>query len=313
VPPNVVGSEAVNHVGSDLSQPARAKLAVIAQKLESLGVLDVIEGVLSDKKQLSVVLRLLSSDNTVLLLNRLDSVISLIANLNYERLEVLLQLLTTETGNHALSRSVELLISLENRGLLEPLIGALNDEKTFSRIASTLSSKVFIDLLYKSEKLLGLLDQLDYAKIGLLITTVNHTRGSVEALGQALSLLAALDRDGLLEPILGILEDKQSMATIMKTLSNDRFLELLLHSQNLFTLLLNLADMDEELLSLITAMQTDTFKKILTAFKNASSDGHKPVKGVLGLLRELGDEDTARGMGVVFGLLQELGKQYPNN
>lgn len=302
-----------NKVDFRLPPLSKTKLVSIMRKLEELGLLDIVEGILSDQKQVSAIIKLLTSDNAMLLVSRVDSMFSLLANLNYEKLDVLLRLLVTDSGNRALSRSVELLVSLEKRGLLDPLIGVLNDGRTFSKIVSMFSSEAFIDLLYKSEKILVLLNQLDYAKLYSLITAVNRTRGGVEALGRALALLAALDTGGLLEPVLGILEDKRTLAGIMKTLSNDRFLELLLHSQNLFALLLNLADMDEELLSLITAMQTDTFKKILTAFKNASSVRHKPVKGTLGLLRELGDEDTARGLGVVFGLLQELGKQYPSN
>ncbi|MEM3670596.1 MAG: DUF1641 domain-containing protein [Thermoprotei archaeon] len=288
---------------------AESKLRVIAERLNDLGILDLVVGVLEDEKQVASLISAATSDEVLTLTKQFHPAVRLMSNLNVNAAEQLLNSVTGEKAR-ALQALLDLASALDEKGLIEPVVGFLRDDRAFFKVASRVSSEEALSFLGNSGQLLSLINFLNEPKVRSLLDSFVAVDNLPQVIGRVVELVSALDRAGLIDPLIGLLLDEKMMGAAVKLLSDDRFLELVRHSGNLFTLLLNLADMDEELLSLLTAMQTETAKKVFKAFREAGTKDPQPVKGTFALLRELGNDDVGRGMGVVFSVLRELGKQY---
>ncbi len=286
------------------------KLHSIVASLDKLGLLDVASGILEDENQLEKILKLAASDSSLELLSKIESLSRLAAKPDYRGLENILTMVSEARGATAISRVIELLRLLDERGLIDPIIGILEDDQSFGKVIGLLSDEKVLSLLAQRDKILGVISALDYDKVHRLLDALNNTPGVVEALTRLTELLAELSRRGLIDPLIGLLQDEKMFSAIVNLIVSDQFLELIKHSQKLFTLLLNLADVDEELLTLITAMQTTTFKRFLSAFSSIGKEEPKPVKGALSTIRQLGDRDVSVGLGVVFQFLAKLGQEY---
>ena len=286
------------------------KLRSIVALLDRLGLLDLVSGFLEDEDQLEKLFKLAASDSSIELLTKVESLSRLVAKPDYPGLEKILTLISETRRSMAITRTVELLRLLDEKGLIDPLIGMLQDDQTFGKIIGLLSDEKVLSILAQKDKILGVISTLDYDKVHRLLNALNNTPGIVEALTRLAELLAELSRRGVIDPLIGLLQDEKMFGAIVNLVASNQFLELIQHSQKLFTLLLNLADVDEELLNLITAMQTTTFKRFLSAFSSIGKEEPKPVKGVLGTMRELGDRDVSVGLGVVFQFLAKLGQEY---
>jgi uncharacterized protein YjgD (DUF1641 family) len=286
------------------------KLRSIVASLDRLGLLDLASGFLEDEHQLEKLIKLAASDSSLELLAKVESLSRLVAKPDYRGLENILTLVSETRGSMGITKAIELLRLLDEKGLIDPLIGVLQDDQTFGKIIGLLSDEKVLSLLAQRDKILGVISTLDYDKVHRLLDALNNTPGIVEALTRLVELLAELSRRGVIDPLIGLLQDEKMFGAIVNLVASDQFLELVQHSQKLFTLLLNLADVDEELLNLITAMQTTTFKRFLSAFSSIGKEEPKPVRGVLGTMRQLGDRDVSVGLGVVFQFLAKLGQEY---
>jgi uncharacterized protein YjgD (DUF1641 family) len=197
-----------------------------------------------------------------------------------------------KTSEYPSPRMLELLAALEKRGLLEAATGVLNDEATFSELMAVFSSDDALSIIQNANSIIKLLSTVDYNAVSELTQAVATEKQSVAGAISLVRLLSALESRGLIEPLVGLLNDEKTVANLAKILSSDDSLTILNNLQNL-TKLTNL--LDPEIL--------DILNKAAASLKTEV----EPVKGVLAVAHQLGDHSVALGMGKLFQILRVLG------
>jgi uncharacterized protein YjgD (DUF1641 family) len=190
-------------------------------------------------------------------------------------------------------RISELLTALDRRGLLEAAKGALEDEDTFSELMRFFSSDEALTIIQNAKPIIQLLSALDYLALRDLAVAAKDEKQAVAGFKSLLRLVSALEARGLVEPLVGFLNDEKTFAYFTKLLSSDSALLMINNLQNL-TMLSNA--LDPEFLSVVD--------KAVEASKRKA----KPVKGLWGVLHELGDPAVAAGLGRVFEVLRVIGE-----
>jgi uncharacterized protein YjgD (DUF1641 family) len=190
-------------------------------------------------------------------------------------------------------RMLELLAALEKRGLLEAATGVLNDEATFSGLMAVFSSDDALSIIQNAKPIIKLLSTVDYDALNELSQALIAEKQALGGAKSLMRLMNALESRGLIEPIVGLLNDEKAFANLAKMLSNDSTLALINNLENLT----KLADvLDPEVLSALS--------RAAGALKKEA----KPVKGVIAVTRELSDPAVAAGMGRLFEILKVLGE-----
>jgi uncharacterized protein YjgD (DUF1641 family) len=189
-------------------------------------------------------------------------------------------------------RFSELLTTLDKRGLLEAAKGALEDEQTFSELMRFFSSDEALSIIQNAKSVVKLLASIDYTSLNELVVMVKNEKQSAAGFKSLLRLVNALESRGLIEPLIGTLNDEETFANITKLLSSDSSLLIISSLQNL-TKLSNALDPD----------LLDVANKAIGVLKQEV----KPVKGMWAVLRELGDPAVAAGLGRVFEMLKVVG------
>jgi len=190
-------------------------------------------------------------------------------------------------------RMLELLAALEKRGLLEAATGVLNDEATFSELMAVFSSDDALSIIQNAKPIIKLLSTVDYNALNELAQALTAEKQALSGAKSLIRLLGALESRGLIEPLVGLLNDEKAFASLAKLLSNDSTLTIVNNLQNL-TKLAN--TLDPEVL--------DAVSKAAGSLKTEV----KPVKGVLAVTRQLSDPAVAVGMGRLFEILRVLGE-----
>ncbi len=190
-------------------------------------------------------------------------------------------------------RFSDLLTVLDKRGLLEAAKGALEDEDTFSSLMRLFSSDDSLSIIQNAKPIIKLLSILDYASLNDLAITVKNEKQALAGLKSLVRLTSALESRGLIEPLVGLLNDEKTFADIARLLSSDSSLLMINNLQSL-TMLSNAVD--SEFLRVVN--------KAVVALKGEV----KPVKGLRGVLHELGDPAVAAGLGKLFAMLRALGE-----
>jgi uncharacterized protein YjgD (DUF1641 family) len=195
------------------------------------------------------------------------------------------------------SRMLELLAALEKRGLLEAATGVLNDEATFSGLMAVFSSDDALSIIQNAKPIIKLLSTVDYDALNELSQALAAEKQALSGAKSLIRLMSALESRGLIEPLVGLLNDEKAFANLAKMLSNDSTLAVINNLQNLT----KLADIfDPEVLSVLT--------RAVGSLKKEA----KPVKGVIAVTRELSDPAVAAGMGRLFEILKVLGEGAPS-
>jgi uncharacterized protein YjgD (DUF1641 family) len=197
-----------------------------------------------------------------------------------------------KTSDYPSPRMLELLAALEKRGLLEAATGVLNDEATFSELMAVFSSDDALSIIQNTKSIIKLLSTVDYNALSELTQAVATEKQTVAGAISLVRLLSALESRGLIEPIVGLLNDEKTVAKLAKLLSSDDSLTILNNLQNL-TKLTNI--LDPEVL--------DILNKAAASLKTEV----EPVKGILAVAHQLGDHSVALGMGKLFQILRVLG------
>jgi uncharacterized protein YjgD (DUF1641 family) len=190
-------------------------------------------------------------------------------------------------------RMLELLGALEKRGLLEAATGALNDEATFSELMALFSSDEALSIIQNTRAIIKLISKVDYSVLDELAQTLTSEKQAFNGAKSLIRLLSALESRGLIEPLVGLLDDEKAFSNLAKLISSDSALAIIQNLQGL-TKLANM--LDPEVL--------DTLNKVAGSLKAEV----KPVKGVLAVSRKLSDPAVAAGMGRVFEILRALGE-----
>jgi uncharacterized protein YjgD (DUF1641 family) len=190
-------------------------------------------------------------------------------------------------------RLLKLSDALEKRGLLEPAIGLLEDEEIFAKVMVLVSSDNALQVIQKAKAIIVLLSVLDYDALAELAQTAKSSKQFSAGAASVIRLLDTLESKGLIEPLVGLLNDEDTFAMIAKAVSSDASLSLLSNLQIL-----------DQLTTVIDAEFVDALSKSVSALKKDV----KPVKGLFGVIGQLSDPAVAMGLGKVFAVLRALGE-----
>jgi uncharacterized protein YjgD (DUF1641 family) len=196
------------------------------------------------------------------------------------------------TGEFPSPRMLELLAALEKRGLLEAATGVLNDEATFSELMAVVSSDEALSLVQNAKAVINLLSTVDYDAVNELAQALAAEKQALTGAKSLVRLVGALESRGLIEPVVGLLNDEQTFAALAKLISSDSSLALVNNLQNL-----------TKLAGILDPEVIDALSKAAGSLKTEV----KPVKGVFAVTRELSDPAVAAGMGRLFEVLRVLG------
>jgi uncharacterized protein YjgD (DUF1641 family) len=191
-------------------------------------------------------------------------------------------------------RMLELLDALEKRGLLEAATGVLNDEATFSELMAFFSSDDTLSIIQNAKSIIKLLSTVDYNAINELAQAVATEKQTVAGAISLVRLLSALESRGLIEPIVGILNDEKTVVSLAKLLTSDDSLTIINNLQNLTKL---------------TSIFDPEVLKILNKAVGSLKTEVEPVKGVLAVTHQIGDPAVAVGMGKLFQMLRAIGEE----
>ena len=197
------------------------------------------------------------------------------------------------SGEFPSPRMLEMLAALEKRGLLEAATGALNDEATFSELMAVFSSDEALSIIQHAKSIIKLLSTVDYNALDELSEAITAEKQALSGAKSLIRLMGALESRGLIEPLVGLLNDEKAFASLVKLLSSDSMLTIVDNLQNL-----------TKLASALDPGVLDTVSKAAGSLKKEV----KPVKGVLAVTRQLSDPAVAAGMGRLFEVLRVLGE-----
>ncbi|MCQ4344664.1 MAG: DUF1641 domain-containing protein [Sulfolobaceae archaeon] len=132
------------------------------------GLLDVVHGVLEDEETVAKLVNTLTSDKVLGLSDRLDNVIDLV------------DYLTREDTVLALKDVLDLVKTLGNTGLLDPIKGMLSDEDFMSAIGNLVSSDFMINFLANFKQIVDDLGKLDLTNFKYYTLLVNETGEAIK-------------------------------------------------------------------------------------------------------------------------------------
>ena len=190
-------------------------------------------------------------------------------------------------------RMLELLAALEKRGLLEAATGVLNDEATFSVLMAVFSSDDALSIIQNAKPIIKLLSTIDFNALNELAEALEAEKQALHGAKSLMRLMSALESRGLIEPIVGLLNDEKTFANLAKLFSDDSMLTVIDNLPNLAKLA---SVLDPEVLDLLS--------KVVSSLKTEV----KPVKGLIADWRELSEPAVAVGIGRVFEILRVLGE-----
>ena len=121
----------------------------LIRKLDNLGFLDVISGILSDDATLTSVFSLLTSDDVLALTTKKDSVM------------VLLKIMSEEKNVKALSNLLEIVSVMQNKGIIDPIMGVLKDDGAMGMLMGLMSNDFTMNLIMNEKPILASLGTLD--------------------------------------------------------------------------------------------------------------------------------------------------------
>ncbi len=125
------------------------RMMELVRKLDNMGFLDVISGILGDEETLKSVFSLLTSDDVLILTTKQDSVMTL------------LKIMSEQKNVKALGNLLEIVTVVQNKGLLDPVLGVLNDDGAMGTLMGLLSNDFTMSLIMNEKPILGALSTLD--------------------------------------------------------------------------------------------------------------------------------------------------------
>ena len=185
----------------------------------------------------------------------------------------------------SLTRAVELIKKLDNLGFLDVISGILSDDETMKTVFGLLTSDDVLSLTTKTDSVMVLLKIMSEEK-------------NVKALSNLLEMVTIMQNKGILDPILGVLNDDGAMGVLMGLFSNDFTMNLIMNEKPIL-----------ESLGTLDLSVAPHYVNMIKAVENAiKTDTVTPVSGMMGTLRAMKDEDAQKGLGIVFSILRSLGK-----
>nr|WP_275691908.1 DUF1641 domain-containing protein [Metallosphaera sedula] len=168
-----------------------------------------------------------------------------------------------------INRVLDLLGTLDRMGILDLVNGALQDEELIGKIMGSIIN----------DNTLSMVTQLN--NLGSLMK-VFMDKDVADDLQYVFKLLSSLRNSGLMDPIIGMLNDPETLGKVLGSLVNDKTLQLIENWNSTLDL--------------------------VNAVGNALKQEHKPVKSVIDIYRMMKDPEVQNGLGLLFGIIKELGK-----
>ncbi|MUN29322.1 DUF1641 domain-containing protein [Sulfuracidifex metallicus] len=247
--------------------------------LKNTGILDPIRGMLTDEEYLGKILGAIVNDRTMEIAT------------NWNKLLDLVEMFTDADTISNLKYLLGFFGDLKNTGILDPIRGMLTDEEYLGKILGAMVNDRTLGLIEKWDNLIDLVD-------------VVADEDTVNAVKNVLDILKDLSKNGVLDPIKGLIKDEESLGKIIGGVVNDFTLNLMTYWNQITK---DLATIDLNNFKYFTYLISATGEALKT-------ENVKPVKGMWAILGELKDPDVQRGMGVAFAALRQIGKLYdPNN
>ncbi len=149
--------------------------------LDRRGLIEAAKGALEDEDTFSSLVRLFSSNDALSIIQNAKSIIKLLSIIDYDVLNDLVIAVKNEKQAVAgLKSLVRLTNALESRGLIEPLTGLLNDEKTFAEITKLLSSDASLLFINNLQNIVMLSNALDPQFLNIVTRSVDALKGEVK-------------------------------------------------------------------------------------------------------------------------------------
>ena len=182
-------------------------------------------------------------------------------------------------------KTAAILYKMDKLGFLDVIDGMLSDKQTISAVMQFLTGDGMLKLLENKDVLLKLLN------------TVADER-SVNALGNALDLFSVMQHKGLIDPIMGIMNDDQSFTALMSLLTNDLTMNII---ANFDTITKSLGSIDMSMIP----KYADLIKGIEKTFTEQTVT---PIGGLTGIYGATENPDAKKGMGILFAIIRSIGK-----
>ena len=250
-----------------------SKILTIANN--KYGLLDLLEGVVSDEETVGSLVSTFTSDKYLSALEGwkglLDSAIEL---LNEDTVSTIKELLDTYN-------------KVKKTGLIDAVVGMLTDEETLTKVMGYVTSDKVLTI---SQRVDTILDMVEYLT----------REDNVMAIRDALDLVNALRSSGLLDPIRGALRDEDIIKMVGLLFSSDFFMSFLANFEEIVK---DLSRFDLKNFKYYTLLVNETGEAL-------KEESIKPIKNIFELYKYFKDPEIQVGLGVVMAVLRHIGKYH---
>ncbi|MEM3851974.1 MAG: DUF1641 domain-containing protein [Methanomassiliicoccales archaeon] len=283
------------------------RLLSVAGRLDQIGLLDLIEGMLDDQETVGRIVNIVTSDRMLSLYSKRDELFDTLLSLNEHGIRELLDILAS-MDRETLSSLFQLLDQLERRGLIQLLSGILGDEESFSRLVKFVSSDAFLTLLSRLPSYLSMLNRIEPEHLIGYLEAIDNIPYAHTSIQRSIEVLSLLGSRGFLDLLEGILQDEQAISSIVNLFVSDKVLQMIPKLGDISDLFVQLSQHIDALQSLISMMDNPGVRHLLKGLSNAKGE-IAPVRGTFAVMHQLGDKDVAQGLGVIFEVLKQAGKE----
>ncbi len=185
----------------------------------------------------------------------------------------------------SLTKALKIIKKLDDLGMLDYINGILEEDNTMKSVYTLIKSDEAISFMANADHLTALL-------------AILSDKDNINAIVNLATIISALQKVGLLDPVIGMLKDDDVINAVMSLISNDFTMNLIANGKPLLN---SLGKLDIE--------KMPKYIDMLNAIgSDIENDKVPSVKGLTGLIHELENKDTQKGLGIVFHLLKSLGK-----
>ncbi|ACR40707.1 helical membrane plugin domain-containing protein [Saccharolobus islandicus] len=188
---------------------------------------------------------------------------------------------------NSLNKILDVINTTDRLGILDVIKGILEDENTIGKIIGSLTSDDVLELLASWDKIIKttklFINDYNIYNIQFLINLIDKVRSR-----------------GILDPIIGLLEDEESLGKIINSLINDFTLSLINHWDEITN---DLSRIDLTNFKYYTLLVSATGEALKT-------ENVKPITSIWEIYKLLKDPDIQRGLGVAASVLKHIGKLY---
>ncbi|QGA53424.1 DUF1641 domain-containing protein [Sulfolobus sp. E5-1-F] len=187
----------------------------------------------------------------------------------------------------SLSKILDVINITDRLGIFDLIKGILEDENTIGKIIESLTSDDVLELLMNWNKI-----------IKTAVLFINDDK--IYNIQFLINLIDKVRSKGILDPIIGILEDEESLGKIINALINDFTLSLINHWNEIIN---DLSRIDLTNFKYYTLLVSATGEALKT-------ENVKPITNIWEIYKLLKDPDIQRGLGVAASVLKHIGKLY---